>query len=331
MTMKKLLPFVALFLLLLVGCTPTGDNIFNGSTDVTQYYTYDNGEKYVPGEYAQTTEEIDSIDLNWINGTISLKGEDRAGITVREDYRPKSGFEPYSLHTYVENKTLYVRFMHQNLQISTSIPTKNLTVVVPKDFIFTKIKISTRTASALVSDIGCDDFAFDSGGIGANLHTENCHYKSFFSNVTTGDTSVLSCSFTGKTEFVMGTGSVILEDSDTALLKGTCRTGDLILLNSEIKKADVNVSLTGDCYFTDLVVIEDFSVSCSAGNFYVHLSPAMTEYTLQARSPFKVVYPENIPQTGETTIFLKTATGRIRFLEKEEIENMLSPPEEKQK
>ena len=324
--MKRLLPLF-LFLFLLVACTPTGESIVNGSTDVTQYYTYDKGEDYAVGPFAQTTEEIEGVNVNWIHGSVTIKGEDRAGITVRENYRPKSGFEPYSVHTYIEDKTLYVRFMHCNLQINTSIPTKELTIVVPKELLFKKITVSTGTARAFVSDIKCDDFAFDSGGIGADLRTEQCTYKSFFSNITTGDTIIKDCTFSEKTEFIMGTGSVIAENSRTVLLQGQCRTGDLILLDTEVKKADVNVSLTGDCYFTDLIC-EDFSVVCTAGNFYVHLSPDMDEYTLQAKSPFQIVYPEDMPEEGEKSICLKTTTGRIKFLEKEEIERMLRPTEE---
>lgn len=312
--------------LCMIACTPNGESIVNGSTDTTQYYSYEKGDEYAVGNFAQTIEEIDSIEINWLNGSVNIRGEDSLTVTAREDYLPKPGYEPYSLHYYVEKKVLHLRFMHCNLQISTSLPTKNLTVAVPKNFLFKKITVTTNTAKTNIRDLSCDDFAQYSGGIGTDFLAENCKFKSFFSDVTTGDTTVSSCSFAEKTEFTLGTGSFIMENSETALLKGTCRTGDLILKNARVLSADVSLSLTGDCYFTDLYA-ENFSVSCTAGDIFVHLSPDMTDYSLQCRSPFKVSYPENMPtEESKNVIHLKTATGKIKFLEKEEIEDLLLPP-----
>lgn len=306
-------------------CTPNGETIvINGNTDAAQYYSYENGDRYVAGAFAQTTEEIDSVSINWLTGSVDILGEDRAGISVREDYRPKQGYEPYSVHTFVDKGTLYIRFMHCNLRIVTSIPTKKLTVVLPKDLTFKKITVTTGTANSVVKDISCLDFSQDSGGIGGEIRTENCVYKSFFSNITTGDTIIKDCSFSEKTEFVMGTGSVIMDNSKTALLKGQCRTGDLVLLNCDVKKSNVNVSLTGDCYFTDLVC-EDFSVDCTAGHFYVNLSPTMTDYVLDLRSPFDIVYPKDAPTEGNKKIRLHTTAGKIKFMESAAIMELLTP------
>lgn len=294
-------------------------------TDSSAYYVYDNGEKYTVGSFTQSTEEIDSININWIAGSVTLCGSETAtGVSVRDDYVPKEGYEPYCVHTHVEKGTLFVKFMRYNLKISTSIPTKNLTVVVPKDYAYKKIALSTVTASTVVTDVTCDNFTQGSGGIGGGISTENCSYKTFFSNITAGDTVIKNCTFSEKTEFVMGTGSVVMENSQSVLLSGQCRTGDLVLKNCDVKKADVNISLNGDGYLTDLVS-EDFDLSCAAGNIYAHLSDEMTDYKLDCKSPFSIVYPKNVPEDGTHLIRLRSTAGHVKFLPKEDIFALLEP------
>ncbi len=309
------------FALLSVACTPGGGSL----TDSSSYYVYDNGEKYAVGSFIQSTEEIDSINIDWIAGSVTLCGSENAkGVSVRDDYVPKAGYEPYCVHTYVEERTLFVKFMRYNLKISTSIPTKNLTVVVPKDYAYKKISLSAVTASTVVTDLTCLDFTQGSGGIGGGIRTENCAYKSFFTNVTAGDTVIKDCTFSEKTEFVMGTGSLVMENSKTDLLIGQCRTGDLVLKNCNAKKTDVNISLNGDGYLTDLVS-EDFDLSCAAGDIYAHLSDEMTDYKLDCKSPFSVVYPEDVPEKGSFPIRLHSTAGHVKFLPKEEILALLEP------
>lgn len=320
--MKKVFVLAILcFAILLVACAPGTGSL----TDPSSYYVYDNGEKYAVGSFVQSAEEIDSINIDWIAGSVTLRGdENAAGVSVREDYVPKQGYEPYCVHTYVEKGTLYVKFMRYNLKISTSIPVKNLTVVVPKKYSYKKIALSTVTASTVVADLTCLDFAQDSGGIGAGVSTENCSYRSFFSNITAGDTVVKNCAFSERTEFTMGTGSVIMEDSRTSLLSGQCRTGDLVLKNCNVKKADVKISLNGDGYLTDLLT-EDFDLSCAAGNIFAHLSDRMTDYKLDCRSPFSVVYPKDAPEDGACFIRLHSTAGHVKFLPKEDILALLEP------
>ena len=316
-------------LFLFAACTPNGSSIINATTDPSQYYTYENGEKYDVGAFAQTTEEIDSISIDWLNGSVDLRGDENAAvITVQEDYRPKEGYEPYCLHTHLDKGTLYIKFMRYNLKISASNPTKKLTVVVPKSFDFKKIAVTTRTATSSISDLSCLDFSQDSGGIGGALSTENCSYKDFFCNITAGDTVVKNCDFSEKAEFIMGTGSFIMEESDAALLKGQCRTGDLILHGCDVKKADVNISINGDGYVTDLMT-EDFDLSCAAGSIYAHLSENMTDYKLDCKSPFTVTYPEDVPEDGKKPIHLRSTAGRIKFLPKKDILEILTPEEKK--
>ncbi len=328
--MKKAFSLVILCLLFLfAACTPNGSSIINATTDPSQYYTYENGEKYDVGAFTQTTEDIDSISIHWLSDSVDLHGDENAAvITAQEDYRPKEGYEPYSLHTYLNKGTLYIKFMRYNLKISASNPTKKLTVVVPKSFDFKKITVTTVTAASSISDLSCLDFSQDSGGIGGALSTENCSYKNFFCNITAGDTVVKNCHFAEKTDFVMDTGSFIMENSDTALLKGQCRTGDLILHDCDVKKADVNISLNGDGYMTDLMT-EDFDLSCAAGNIFAHLSEKMTDYKLDCKSPFSITYPEDVPEDGKKPIRLHSTAGRIKFLPKEDILDILTPKEKK--
>ena len=320
--MKKVFVLAILcFAFLLAACTPGAGSL----TDPSTYYVYDNGEKYAVGSFVQSTEEIDSINIDWIAGSVTLCGDENAtGVSVRDDYAPKQGYEPYCVHTYVEKGTLYVKFMRFNLKISTSIPSKKLTVIVPTEYSYKKIALSTVTASTVVADLTCLDFTQNSGGIGAGVRTENCFYKAFFTDITAGDTVIKNCAFSEKTEFSMGTGSVIMEDSQTALLSGQCRTGDLVLKNCNVKKADVNISLNGDGYMTDLLT-EDFDLSCAAGNIFVHLSDQMTDYKLDCRSPFSIVYPKDVPKDGARLIRLHSAAGHVKFLPKEDILGLFEP------
>ena len=323
--MKKSFFLWLIFILVLVvsACTaPNGTTVIPGMPDTTRYYSYENGESYVAGNFAQTTEKIESINVNWLTGSVTLKADEKAEtIVVREDYQPKKGYEPYSIHTYLtDTGTLFVKFMRVNLIVSTSIPVKNLVITVPKTAAFEKIKITTGTAKTVVSDLTCRDFAQDSGGIGGELYATNCTFGAFLSNITAGDTVIENCTFSEKTEFIMGTGSVILSDSETALLKGQCRTGDLILTSCRVDKADVDVSLTGDCYFTDLT-FTDFTAECVSGDILVHLSPDLDGCVLNCRSPYTVVYPDPKPVENEkNTLRLRSTSGKIKFLDREEIE-----------
>ncbi len=124
-------------------------NIFGGGFSVVSGFTYSNSEKYLVGGKTYT-EEIKNIDIEWAAGDITLKVHDGDEIIIEEN--GKISKESDRLRSLIENGTLYIKYAASGVRFfGASLPTKSLTVKIPRKYASAMYDIEVDAASASVS------------------------------------------------------------------------------------------------------------------------------------------------------------------------------------
>ncbi len=335
--------------LLLCGCEKVKGSIKDMGSNAS-YYSYDNGELYESGNFMQTEEEITALSVDWIGGSVTVCEKDQPSITVSEDYVPEKNTTPYCVHTYADKKgTLYVKFMRYNLQVTTELPQKNVTVALPKGTSLTSLTLSVSTATAVLDGIKCDRAAHSSSGIKSSLTVKNCSIKDFSTDIALGNADFSDNEFeTVRT--VMGTGNASFSKDTAKNANIECKTGNLLLDGVTVtEKAECEVTMTGNLFIkssffeeiraslaTGNAVLADFlakktNLTCSTGNISVNLSADMTDYTLDAFSLHSVVMTDEFVRDkadnyvvgkGTYPMEFNTPSGKICFMSANEAEKL---------
>ena len=71
-------------------------------------YTYDHGDNYTAGD-REIDDEITKISIDYVSGTVTLKGEDTDEISITETANVDLT-EDQKVHTWVDGNTLYIKF-----------------------------------------------------------------------------------------------------------------------------------------------------------------------------------------------------------------------------
>lgn len=182
-----------------------------------------------------TTQEIDSLNINWASGTIHIEGTDDDEITVGES--TVDGQKPMVLKK--GGSTLYVEFSEDVSILSFNVgtnTTKDLYITVPKDWDFKKVELDGASADVEVLNLTGKEFDIDTAS--GNHTFQDCSLEKLEMDTASGDLNY--------------SGSI----RDKLKLSGASAQANLILLNApkSIKidsvSGDLNLTLPENCGFT---------------------------------------------------------------------------------
>ena len=111
-TIKLMIPILSLTLL--------------GSCGINKY-RYEDHERYTSGSDFTLTEEVKEIEVNWINGDITIVQGETTSISVKEE-----NYEDHPLYYFLDGTTLnikYVEYGTSNSEINAL--EKDLTIMIP--------------------------------------------------------------------------------------------------------------------------------------------------------------------------------------------------------
>lgn len=165
---------IILVVLLVRGITGGFSNIFphhNISLNVGNVFSYADSELYSVGGGSAKTQEVSSIELNWVAGDINVAEYDGEDITFSETSSYTLGEED-KMRYYINNGRLLIQFSAPgNFDIFGDIHGKSLTVYVPKGFEMDDLIIDTvsapvnaqklKAAYAKIESVSGDIYAFD--------------------------------------------------------------------------------------------------------------------------------------------------------------------------
>lgn len=141
---------VILTAILIIGITDK--NLFSrwGISFVNSKYTYDNAERYRVGNDAVSVDGIEDIEINWINGSVTVKSYEGKTVMFEENRQEN---EDDRLRYMCGGKKLKVQFCKSGVYSNMNLR-KDITVYVPcSDMNLNCIKISTVSADISMTDV----------------------------------------------------------------------------------------------------------------------------------------------------------------------------------
>lgn len=126
----------ALFAVALMGCT------LSAKADNEVNYTYDNARLYTAGN-GSTTEKIHSIEIDWLNGDITVVLGDVKVPTWKESPSPKGDESQLQMRYWVHDGELEIRFCQSgHWKVKKGIQ-KDLVITLPRNSEYSDIDIET--------------------------------------------------------------------------------------------------------------------------------------------------------------------------------------------
>lgn len=143
--------------------------------------------------------DIREIEIEWAAGEILIQPGNGDVITVEEDGVTE---EKYAMVLRQENRTLKIQFCKDETYSffgihTTSIPSKDLTITVPRDWVCESLEIDAASATVEVNDLYIREVDFD--GASGVCEFENCVVDEIDLDTASGDIrfvgelSILDC------------------------------------------------------------------------------------------------------------------------------------------
>ena len=144
-----------------------------------------------PGSYEigdqEYTEAIDSIDVDWITGSIKISAYDGESVKVSEALSEND--EKYQLRSKVEDGVLIIKFLKSGVNVNKINFSKELTIEVPRDM---ANGLRDLTVNSVSSDLTVEDITSD--GVRIAQVSGNTELRGDFENIdvetVSGDTEI---------------------------------------------------------------------------------------------------------------------------------------------
>lgn len=167
-------------MVLLGGCSM----VVKGSLD------YEDADKYTTGG-ATLRNEIDEVEVNWVNGSVNIDVHDGDGIRFAETAKQKLD-EETALHYWVNGKTLIIQFSAPGLdEDKTEDLEKALTLSLPKDLTLKDLSVNTVDADLEAKQVQVKEFCFES--VGGDAQVEAMTAKEIDASTVGGEMTLLDC------------------------------------------------------------------------------------------------------------------------------------------
>ena len=125
---------------------------------ITDAYVYENAGKYTAGN--GTAADITNVEIDWIDGSVEVFYDDVEDVTFYEEAQESLSLEE-TLHYWVENSTLHIKFGKAKGLLFKNAPKKDLKVALPHALSLSEMEISTVNADinlsyVMVKDLGVE-------------------------------------------------------------------------------------------------------------------------------------------------------------------------------
>ena len=264
----------------LIGCL-SGCNVnFGFKTN----YVYQSGEKYTAGD-REITEKIETIDIDYLSGDITLIGTDSDVVTVKET-SGKQLDDKRKVHTWVDGTTLYVRYCASAKGLDLNNLNKNLEIQIPADCQLDKLKV----------DVSSGDFTgkgFEANGVNVYASSGDvevsCGAKDIELKTSSGDIILTQHGESDSIKLRASSGHVTATMENAGKVDSYVSSGKLLIQGHFIKELESKVS-SGEGEYRFAVTPEKSNINHSSGNVTIFL-PGNADLTGEFKSSSgKVLY-----------------------------------------
>lgn len=146
--MKKI---ISLILALLCASMLTGCNF--GINFVNRYGNYADASKYSVGSFTYAAEDVDAVEINWVNGEIEIVQSELAELSVTENGETLDSEE--QMHYYIRNGKLIIHYCESGHFGEINSAKKKLRVEIPVDV---DVDIDNVSADISIGEMRVGDF-----------------------------------------------------------------------------------------------------------------------------------------------------------------------------
>lgn len=140
-------------------CNSAAHGTGNNKSPIGEIINYDNSDAYIIGGAALPSQDINSIEVDWVNGSVTVNPAESNEITFSES-QPKN--EDLTLRYLVENGTLKIQFCKSHISIkSLKDCNKDLIITVPAKA-FNELQFDTVSAEINVNSTDAANLEIDS-------------------------------------------------------------------------------------------------------------------------------------------------------------------------
>ena len=245
------------------------------------YYTWSFADGDFTSGNATITDEVESIDINWTSGSVTVTYHDADTVILEETSdRPINGDD--RMRWKIDGKTLVVEY-NTPVFLRFSSPTKALTVTLPRGKSLKKADIIATSADIHVPELAAEEIALGStsGDVEAAVTAPVVYGESTSGNVTlkvTGRTDVVKMGSTS------GHLNLSLEEAEKAELGTT--SGGIRMEAGSVKQADIGSTSGG--ISVKVNAFEQMKINATSGSVDAELSadPGFTAKVSQTSGAF---------------------------------------------
>jgi len=247
-------------------------------------YIYKDGEKYTAGD-RQITEKIETIDIDYLSGDVTLTGTDSDVVTVKET-SAKDLDEKRKVHTWVDGTTLYVRYCASAKGLDLNNLNKKLEIQIPSDCQLENLKV----------DVSSGDFTgkgFEANGVNVYASSGDvevsCGAKDIEIKTSSGDITLTQHGESDSIKVHASSGHVTAKVEDAKKVDSYVSSGKLLIQGHFIKELESKVS-SGEGEYRFAVTPEKSNINHSSGKVTIFL-PGNADLTGEFKSSSgKVLY-----------------------------------------
>ncbi len=276
-------------------------------------YKYKDGDKYTPGD-RDITEKIDTINLDYRSGDVTIKASSDNKITIRETSSVEINDEK-KVHSWVNGSTLYVRYCESSARLGIDRLHKSLTITVPEGTDLEDLKINTASCNVI-----CDGFSSQNASIGCasgNIDS-SIEVKDYNINLTSGKIDIRQKGESNSVEINSTSGTVNADLGIAETLKIHSTSGKVNVSAEQAKDFTLEVT-SGNSDITLLKAPVDSSIHVVSGDVVLHLpedsdistSASITSGDFDYDLPFKKQDGVYVAGTGENKMNIHLTSGDV--------------------
>lgn len=172
------------------------------------------------GEEHFAAKEVEELKIEWLSGSVSVERYDGKDVVIRERSSVKLA-EDECLRYKLSAGTLSI--LPCANRVST-LPIKDLTVMVPKGLTLRNVNADTTSASVKILGLEVRD-SIGADSVSGSLHAEDCLCGSLSFNGTSGSQHILRTDVSGKVDADSISGSFTAEGLNCASLRVDSTSG----------------------------------------------------------------------------------------------------------
>ena len=219
--------------------------------------------EYIPSsgeKHSVSPAGLSELEIEWVAGDILIQPSDTDQVTVKEDglSDPK-----YAMVLRQSSDTLKIQFCEEAIGNYFGVNTrsdlqKDLTILVPRDFVLDSLEIDCASATVEVNDMTIREVDFD--GASGTCEFENCTVEEMDIDTASGDV-----------KFVGSLGMLDCDAASASVYAVLTNTPSRLDLDS--MSGDLDITLPGDAGFTLAMqamssdFTSDFETTIKNGNY----------------------------------------------------------------